>query len=400
MLSLPAFTERNDSMQKRLIFSIGFAIFAMFFGAGNLVFPLAAGAHAGHHLPAAILGFLLTGVLVPLMGLFAIALYRGRYLDFLAPIGRVPAFIVAAFIIFMIGIVVGTPRTSVLAYATFKPFFAHAPQTSILFNAVFFILVFICSLHQYRIVDLMGCILSPMKLTVLILVIILGVFSVSHRLYVTATPGQVFTHAVESGYGTMDLLAGFFFCAFVYKVIFYKTRHMKNFTDRQRAMLTLKACLIGASILAVIYLGFMWVSNHQAALLQHVPTESMIGAVSRVVLPHFAAVFVAVCVTLACFSTALAVNAVTVEFIQEKCLRGRVPYVWVLAIVTFVVFVASCLGFTRLMAFAIPILSVIYPALIALTAFNLVYKFGLMKRAFVSGLAFYLVLVIALLSAF
>lgn len=372
----------------KLIVTVGFAIFAMFFGAGNLVFPLATGAHAGHHLLVAIIGFFLAGVLVPFLGLYAISLYHGSYLKFLSPIGAVPGFIVAFLLIFLIGIIVGTPRTSVLAYGTFKPFFPHAPATSIIFNAVFFSAVFFFSMYQYKIIDLLGYVLSPVKVTVLVIVIIAGLFTAQHLFVSTVTSSVVFEHAVKAGYGTMDLLAAFFFCAFVYKVIRYKTRDGK-FNDNDRAKLTLKACFVGSGLITIIYLGFMWVANQQALHLQHVPTESMIGAIAKIVLPKFAAIFVCVCVTLACFSTALAVNAVTVDFFKTQILKDKIPYVVVLAVVTFVVFIVSDFGFAAIMRLAVPVLSVLYPALIALTICNILTKIGLVKSAALAPVGFY-----------
>jgi branched-chain amino acid:cation transporter, LIVCS family len=374
---------------KAVVFSAGFATFAMFFGAGNLVFPLAVGAQAGNHLLMGVLGFLLTGVLVPFLGLFAISLYHGDYLEFLAGIGEIPAFLVALLLVVLIGIVVATPRMSVLAYGTFAPFLPKSHLMPVFFNAVFFGLVYLASLKQNKIVDFLGFVLSPIKLATLIIVIVVGL-AVGHlpaHLH-TAAGAQVWS-AMKAGYGTMDLLAAFFFCAFIYKFIQVKTKQDKKATVALDRQLTMVACFIGAGLLAAIYLGFMVVANRHSAGLQGVPTQSMIGMLAKLLLGPFAGIFVAICVGLACFSSALAVTAVTVDFFKTRVLQERLSYKVVLASVVILVFVMSNMGFSMLMAIAIPVLSVLYPALIVLTVTNLLTK---LTRFSLGAWPFYLTL--------
>ncbi|MCP4475250.1 MAG: hypothetical protein GY821_11940 [Gammaproteobacteria bacterium] len=139
-------TATSIRYSKFLPFSVGFALFAMFFGAGNLVFPLAIGVHAGDNVIIAMAGFLLSGVVMPLFGLLAIILYDGSYMRFLANLGRCPAFVVAAIMVFLLGILVITPRTALVSYNTFIPLFPWLANHRFLFGAIFFIAVYLVSL--------------------------------------------------------------------------------------------------------------------------------------------------------------------------------------------------------------------------------------------------------------
>ncbi|MEM9242954.1 MAG: branched-chain amino acid transport system II carrier protein, partial [Pseudomonadota bacterium] len=116
-----------EKLNKRTTLSItiivGFAIFAMFFGAGNLIYPLSVGAHSGPNVLFGLLGFLIAGIIIPLLGLFAISLYHGNYKHFFAQIGRVPGFIVALLVIILLGIFVATPRCSFISFGTLTPIF-------------------------------------------------------------------------------------------------------------------------------------------------------------------------------------------------------------------------------------------------------------------------------------
>ena len=268
---------------RKLILSVGFAMFAMFFGAGNLVFPLSVGAHAGNHLSAALLGFTLTGVIVPFLGLFAITLYHGDYQEFLAVIGKRAGMVVASILILVIGFVVGTPRCSVLAFNTIAPFMPHSSIAAYIFNAVFFALIYVACVKKNKVVDLLGYILSPLKLSLLVIVIIAGFIIHGVPMRATTDAKVVLWHAMLSGYGTMDLLAGFFFCTFIYRFIVYKTQH-SDITDKTRQQLVLKSCLIGAALLAVIYLCFIVVADKHAQVLQEIPTQAMIGVIAKALL--------------------------------------------------------------------------------------------------------------------
>ena len=361
----------------RLVIITGGVIFGMFFGAGNLVFPLDAGVKSAQHINLAIIGFFLSGILIPVLGLYVISIYHGNYMHFFSHLGKIPGLIISTLIIIIIGLVVGTPRCGLLSYNTFLPLFSSLEGHRVLFNIIFFAGVYLVSIKQTCIVDILGWILSPLKLAALFILIIFGIITQPHPLELT-TPipaAAIFYHALEAGYSTMDLFGAIFFCAFIHRSIRYKLSKKQELnSDRTESRLTLYACFLGALLLMLVYSFFILIANYHAVDLQHVQTQNLIGELSILLLHEAGSLFVAICVGIACFSTAVAINAVTIEFIHTHLFRNRLPYHLVLLTVICIVFLLSTLGFTRLMKIIIPVLNVLYPALVGLTIGNIFYK--------------------------
>src|SRR3989338_11559571 len=109
---------RNSSVA----ITTGFALFAMFFGAGNMIFPLQIGVILGQQLTYAVVAFLISGVGVPFLGLFAVSLYEGDYWQFFSRLGKIPAFLIITFLVLILGPLFVVPRTEIVTYHTLQPF--------------------------------------------------------------------------------------------------------------------------------------------------------------------------------------------------------------------------------------------------------------------------------------
>ena len=105
---------------RKTVVTAGFAMFSMFFGSGNLVFPLLIGKEALHQYPVAILGLLVTAVLVPFLGLISIILFDGNYRTYFERLGTIPAFLLIAIILMLIGPFGVVPRCITVAYGGFS----------------------------------------------------------------------------------------------------------------------------------------------------------------------------------------------------------------------------------------------------------------------------------------
>lgn len=356
--------------QRNITITTGLAIFAMFFGAGNMVFPILLGAHAGHHLLAAWLAFMLSGVGIPFAGLFIMTLYRGDYWKFFNVLSRPIAFLVITFILLIIGPLVGAPRTEDITYHSLAPFLPHG-MTQQYIGIIYFLLVFAASYRHEVVVDIIGKLISPMKLTALFILIITGLLTM-HRLLPMHQPTlSIFTHSLAVGYGTMDLLAAFFFCHIAYRNIVHKC-HRANIQDKQQIqVISLKACGLGAFLIALIYTGFMIAAAGHAQGLIHQPTASLISQLSLEALGDYGTLFVGVCVSLACLGTAIALTVVSTHFLYRTILQRRLPKIICSLLILCWMYGMSMLGFDGIMRIASPILNVLYPALIILCAINL-----------------------------
>lgn len=137
----------------------GMAIFAMFFGAGNIIFPLALGQQTLEQTPFAILGLLLTAVLVPFSGLLAMFLYQGKIQPFFGRLGPKAGLALAFFIIALLGPLGSTPRCIALSFSTLN--LAYPGIQSLLFNAVACICLFLMAYKKQHLLSILGYILTP-----------------------------------------------------------------------------------------------------------------------------------------------------------------------------------------------------------------------------------------------
>jgi LIVCS family branched-chain amino acid:cation transporter len=359
--------------ETKIALTAGLALFAMFFGAGNLIFPLAIGVHSGSHLFVAWVGFVLAGVGLPFLGLFAVSLYGGNYWAFFNTLGKHLSFIVVTFIILILGPLFGTPRTEDITYGTLQPFLPHMLNNNI-FSALYFIVIFVLSYKHTLVVDIIGRFISPVKLVAFITLIIASLITASALLPAHHTAMHTLSHSLSTGYGTMDLLAAFFFCNVAYRSIVHKCKAIGMEDQHSIMKVTLKACLIGAFLILVIYTGFMLSAGTHAAALQNIATPALINRLSDIVLGNFGSLFVCVCVTLACIATAVALVTVSTKFFYKAIFRRKIPRLACLLMVLAAMYMMSILGFDRIMAIALPILNVLYPCIIALCVLNIFRK--------------------------
>lgn len=378
-------------MYRAIIIPTGLALFAMFFGAGNIIYPLALGAHSGQHILSSILGFLVTGVGVPFIGLYAVSLYQGDYWAFFNRLGKIPAFFIITFLIVIIGPLSAIPRTEVVTHETLRHYLPSLLAHPAVFSFLFCTIVFICTYQSSKVVDLIGRILSPIKLISFFTLILLGMYFSEPALENQFNMTQTFSNALSTGYQTMDLLATFFFCALAYSHIVYKSTNLNTASHHDICQMLLKASLIGALLLSIVYIGFLYLAAQHQPALQQVGTDQMISAISSAVLGHFGALFVCICVSFACFATAIALAEVSSRYLFAQVFREKLPRIACLSIVMCITYTMSLLGFGKIMSITIPILNALYPALIVLCVLNILHKrygFSIVKIPFFATLIY------------
>lgn len=357
----------------KIALTTGLALFAMFFGAGNLIFPLAIGVHAGSHLFIAWLGFIIAGVGLPFLGLFAVSLYEGNYWNFFNVLGKHLSFIVVTFVIFIIGPLFAAPRTEDITFSTLQAFLPTGLSNHT-FSIFYFTLILLLSFKHTHVIDIIGRFISPIKLIAFGSLIIASLVTASAFIPGSYSASHVLSSSLSVGYGTMDLLGAFFFCHVAYNNIVRKCARIGIKDEKAIRHVTLKSCLIGACLIGTIYTGFMLASASHAGALQHVSTPALINRLSDMVLGNFGSLFVCLCVTLACVATATALAVVSTNFFFKTLFRRKIPRLMCLIIVLSIMYSMSILGFDGIMKIATPILNVLYPCLIVFCIFNIVRK--------------------------
>jgi LIVCS family branched-chain amino acid:cation transporter len=349
--------------------SSGFALFSMFFGAGNLIFPLAIGQFAGDKNVYAMLGLILTAVVVPFLGVLAILLYDGCYHTFFQRLGKWPGFLLAFSIITLIGPLGCTPRCIALSFSTVKNFF---PSTSpVLFSAASCIVILLFTLRKNRTVEMLGRILTPVLLCGLGFIIFKGLTSQGVAVKQDEGSFRLFVHGLREGYNTMDLLAAFFFSSTIIAMLKNGSVGEAGSNHRKR---TIKAIAIGAVLLSLVYFGFSYIASLHTPTLAIPVKEHILTALALKVAGPAAGVVLCVTIAVTCLTTAIALVSVFTDFIQNSVLQGKVRYEVVLAASLLVTFLMANIEFSGISAFLGPILEVCYPGLIVLTIANIAHR--------------------------
>lgn len=347
-------------------------MFSMFFGAGNVIFPLVLGQYTESANIWAISGLLITAVGVPFLGLIAMSLFNGDYKKFFGRLGPIPGFLITFVIMGLIGPFGALPRCIALSYATAERYFPTVDITEFSFFAC--TLIFILAVKKNRIVDVLGYVLTPILLGSLGVIIVKGFWLSPPAPESLLQPKESFLIGLKEGYMTMDLLGAFFFSSVVINCIRQDHGDEGGLSAKKVMNLMLKSSAIGASLLAMIYIGFSFVASFNAALLHHVGPDQLISEVALTVLGPYAGPVAAFAVSLACLTTAIALACVFAEFVHYDLSLGKVGYIPSLLITLFISYFISALNFIEIVRFLTPILQVVYPALIILTLMNLLYK--------------------------
>lgn len=375
----------------------GLAMFSMFFGAGNVVFPLALGQYAQDNNIYAILGLLFTAVGVPFAGLIAMTLFQGNYQHFFARMGNGPGIIITAIIMALIGPFGAIPRCIALSYSTVSSFISDVSLP--IFSIISCLLIFAFTIRRNNIVDVLGYILTPF------LLVSLGIIIVKGLIYSPSAPTspipafKVFMEGLKQGYQTMDLLGAFFFSSVVL-VCLRKELPAEQMNNTPLLLrLTLNASYIGAGLLSLVYIGFSYLAAFHSEQLVGVQADTLISKIAQIVLGEQAGIIVCMAVALACLTTAIALAAVFAEYMHEDITSFKLGYGTCLIATLICTYFISTLNFTVIIAKLAPVLKVCYPALIVLSFFNILNKVYHVKMirtpvysVFLSSLIYYLII--------
>ncbi|MBV7292229.1 branched-chain amino acid transport system II carrier protein [Corynebacterium sp. TAE3-ERU16] len=345
-------------------------LFSMFFGAGNLIFPPMLGVEAGTGFPLAITGFLAAGVLLPVLSVIAVAITGDDIYDLAQRGGKIFGLIFPILVYLAIGAFYALPRTAVVSFST-----AVTPLTGLnstaaaaVFSAIFFALSLALAFDPTGLVDKLGKYLTPILLTLLIVLVALSVLTLQ------SNPGpateKYTTHPLSAGliegYLTMDSLAALAFGIMVVSSLRYKG--VPNGPTLVRGVGT--AAIGAGALLGVIYVGLGIVGQRVpdarnyddgATLLAHA-AESTMGFTGMVVF--------GLIVFLACLSTAAGLIGATSEFFH-RIMPGISYRLWaiIFAVISLMV---STMGLETVLAIAAPIIGFLYPAAITLVFLTLI----------------------------
>ncbi|KRL05186.1 branched-chain amino acid transport system II carrier protein [Liquorilactobacillus oeni] len=382
--------DLNDKqLTKKDYFVVSSLLFGLFFGAGNLIFPIHLGQMAGSHWVMATVGFLLTAVLLPLLSVLAISVTRseGVY-DIGKPLGSVFALTFMVLIHATIGPLFGTPRTATVPFTVgVQPLlpasWSHAGL--LVFTALFFGLAFFVSYRESNVMSSVGKVLNPLFLLLLFSIFLLSFLSpMGNAATATVTPAYrhtSFFNGFLQGYNTMDALAGLAFGVTIVSAIkqLGKTRSNSN------AKVTAKAGIFATSAIGLIYIVLIWIGA--ASLSVYKLSDNGGVAFNQLVtyyLGGFGHALLATLLTVTCLATAIGLVAAFAQDFHKHF--TRVSYrVW-LGLMCLASFATANFGLDTIIEWSTPMLMFLYPfamVLILLSVCSPLFKRDPVVYAFV-----------------
>lgn len=355
------------------ILSIGMAMFSMYFGAGNVVFPLLVGQVTTDQSFWSMLGLCITAVGLPFTGLFAMTLYNGDYRQFFARIGKWPGFLVAILLMGCIGPFGAIPRCIALSYANTKMFFDVGDIVP--FSIISCLAIFALTLKRKNIMGIIGWMLTPFFLLTVGLIVVMGIINRPEFMQPSGLSSfESAVYGLQEGYNTMDLLGSFFFGS----VVIHALRNISTvdgaLSQKQLVKNGLLSCIVGAFLMAVVYVGMSAVSAFHASELAGVKSEVLIGTIALHVLGPYAGITTCVAVIIATLTTAIALATVFADFVSQDVCQGKVSYAAALVLTLVIAFFVSTLEFSGIVSMLAPIVQMIYPFLLLLSLANIVLK--------------------------
>lgn len=345
--------EEKNQKFKTLV--IGFALFAMFFGAGNVLLPPFIGLKTGSSYYMSIIGFVLTGVGLPLLTLLVIFYIDGKYEKLFEPLGKnfSKFLMVAAFL--TIGPAIGIPRTAATTFEIgMKPFFSSL--SPIVGSIIFFLINLFFVMKKSNVLDKIGKLLTPTLLVTIVVLIIKGIISPIASTSAGVSP-DAFSQGFLEGYNTVDAVAAVIFAGLVWKSL------GQTISDKEVLKKTsIKAAFIAALGLSAIYSGFIYLGATSNAPID-IERTALLNLITKSLLGNYGVALLSIIVSLACLTTSIGL-IVSVSSYFEEVLNYKVKYNVVVLVVISISYAISQLGVDKIINYALPILLVFYPLLI------------------------------------
>ena len=314
--------------------TVGLAIFSMFFGAGNLILPIQAGLNSGDKFYYGIFGFMITAVVLPLIGLLAMILFNGDYKEFFGRLGRIPGFLSILFCMCVIGPCIAMSRIITLSYEMLSPFISsfeygtmHCPIDLPTFSILFCFLTFIATYKESSIISILGKWISPLLLGSLGIIIVKGISEEQPFLPITDCASDVFYQQINFGYASLDLLGALFFASAILTILKKNVSDEKDYNLRTLAITGMKAGIIGCSLLGLIYYGLALLGAYYGPQFGIITNSAaLFSKVSFAVMGQHGALIIAIAVAMACYSTIIALAMVLAEYLHKEIFFGFVNY--------------------------------------------------------------------------
>ena len=359
-----------DIKRKELLIT-SFALFSLFFGAGNLLLPPLLGYNSGDDWVWVTVGFMITAVVIPILGILAHARLQGTLFDFGKKVS--PTFsLIYCILIYVIAVAIPSPRTAAATHeiAVF-PAFGTSPLVT---SAIYFSLVLVFVLNRSKILSLIGKFLTPFIVIMLLAVISIGLFSSEFNTGISQFETPITTGILE-GYQTFDAIGAVVVGAVIIISLNFNNMAVEAYSSKRT--LIRKSGFIAGLGLFIIYAGLISVGAYfgselsiNAELSSDMQRANLLRDISIASLGEFGNTVLSILISLACFTTAIGIVAGTADYFKGLLNNSQVVYVITAILASGLGVLVGQLDFNSIIVVAIPVLLFIYPITIVLILLN------------------------------
>ncbi|KKY01736.1 MULTISPECIES: branched-chain amino acid transport system II carrier protein [Paraclostridium] len=377
------------------IIIVGFALFAMFFGAGNLIFPPFLGLISGESWMTGFSGFILADVGLALLAIAAAAKCGGDVNKILGRAGKSLSKVVGIAIMICLGPLLAIPRTAATTFEMgVQPIIGNS-VSPVIFSIIFFAIVLLLTIRPSKVVDIIGKVLTPALLVALALLIIKGIITPLGQISPDTLVDNVFSNGVSQGYQTMDALG-----AVALSTIIIASLHNKGYeSNSEKVSLTIKAGIVAGIALCFVYGGLTFLGatisqNFAGQDISSISQASLIVGITEQLLGYPGKAILGIIVSLACLTTAIGLTSATGQYFT-KITNNKLKYEVVVIVVCVFSAIVSNFGVDTIIKFSAPILDMVYPVTILLVITTL-FKDQIKNDNAIKGAA-YVTLIISVL---
>lgn len=351
--------------QKKDIIIVGFALFSVFFGASNLIFPPFIGVTSGSEWLTSFLGFVLGDVGIILLSIYAIA-KCGDYQSIVGRAGKNFGLSLEIMMMLCLGPILAIPRTAATTFElSITPLIPGV--NSVFFSIIFFALTLILTIRPTKVMDIIGKFLTPVLLICLAFLIGKGMISPLGTLNNEINSNELFVTGLTQGYQTMDALGAVALAALVMNSII-----SKGYTNRaEKRKILIKSNAVAAIFLILVYGGLCYIgATASTSLDPEIGQTLLLTTLTHLIMGYWGKVLLAIIVFFACLTTAVGLTSVAAEYYEEVS-KGRLSYKVLVVAICAISTVISTVGVSDIIKVAGPLLDIIYPVAVTLIVLTL-----------------------------
>lgn len=338
---------------------VGLALFSMFFGAGNVIFPPYLGMTAASMWVPAFICYYIADIGLAMLAILAMLKCDSDIEGITCRIGRIPAVLLSTLVVLCVGPMLAIPRTAATTFEMgVSPIFPGV--NPLVASIAFFVLIWVLCVKEASVVDIVGKFLTPALFIGLMIVIIKGIIDPLGPIAAEPKVSNIISSGIISGYQTMDVLA-----ALIFGVIIVKTVKEKGYTEikAKNAVIGGAGLVAGAGLL-IVYFGLAHLGATASTMYGvDVSRSTLILEIIKNLLGNVGMVIFGIVVALACITTAVALVSSSGAYFSRLS-KGRVSYKVIVTIVSVISPVIANIGLDEIIAISEPVLSIVYaPAL-------------------------------------